>query len=89
MSIHHEGKSFSDLVSACPQRPSCMENQLLTADCFGGILDALSVEGPHPQHFLDQLATSALTCLTVGTYTRFHFRSTSAIFVPYITRLSP
>mmetsp|Transcript_18954 Transcript_18954/g.30474 ORF Transcript_18954/g.30474 Transcript_18954/m.30474 type:complete len:566 (-) Transcript_18954:2681-4378(-) len=41
-----------------------LENRLLSADSFSEIIDKLVVEGPHPQHFLDQLATTGLTSLT-------------------------
>jgi hypothetical protein len=41
-----------------------LENRLLSADCFSEIMDKLAAEGPHPQHFLDQLAAAGLASLT-------------------------
>lgn len=41
-----------------------LENRLLSADCFSEIMDKLAAEGPHPQHFLDQLATTGLNSMT-------------------------
>ena len=41
-----------------------LENRLLSADCLGDILDTFAAEGPHPQNFLDELASAAHAILT-------------------------
>lgn len=54
----------SDTVDQLEAALVSLENRLLPADCFSNVVDKLVVEGPHPQHFRNQIATTALTSLT-------------------------